>query len=645
MSRVEIITVILLCVECVFSNNEYRYEDYISTVPKEIEKSHSFIGPQDASSHKPISDEIIDYQKSFDYVIIGGGSAGAVVANRLSEDSDKSVLLLEAGGDETTFGNIPGTTIFLQAQEFNWNFNSTPQNSSCLAMINQECSYPRGKGLGGTSLINALVYSRGNKEDYENWEKLGNKGWGYNHVLHYFNKSQNCNIKGDAGYHGMGGYLNVEYHKPDSPQLNAFIEANKLLGQKVVDYNGESQIGVGKTQFNYINGKRQSTAKAFLHPVRSRSNLEILTNSYAVQVLIDAKSRSAYGVLFTHNGIMYKVLALSEIVLSAGVIGTPHLLMLSGIGPKNHLKSLGIPIIQNLPVGNYFYEHPAYHALHFSTNYTEPIKSMEEYVKDFMDGHGPYTIDANLQGIAFYKSKYNSDLHSQNPDIEILIQPSNNTGSFIQRVHHYDDHAFETIWKKIKPQHSFTLLCILLHPLSEGRIRLKSNDPYEYPLIDTQILSDDNGRDIAIMHEAIQIALELVQTEPFKKLNATLLDHPLPICVNKHKYLSQEYWYCQLRQLTFHLFHGTSTCRMGQEPLTSVVDHKLKVHGIQNLRVVDTSIFPTQVAGHTNAPAIMVAEKASDLIKRSASFLPFSSSRSCGSPTICSIFGLALSCV
>ncbi|KAK4887894.1 hypothetical protein RN001_004165 [Aquatica leii] len=615
MASIAIICIIFFCVHYASGAEQYTVDDYLKIISEELKKSSSSIGLQNAYSHKPLNNQVKDFG-AFSYIVIGGGSAGAVIASRLSENPKKLVLLLEAGGKETTFGNIPGLSVILQTQEYNWNYNTTPQTTSCLAMENQECAYPRGKGLGGSSLINALAYARGNREDYDNWENMGNTGWSYNDCLDYFKKAEHFNIPGDLEYHGRTGPLNVEHHKPDSPQLTAFLEANRHLGYEILDYNGESQIGASKTQFNYLKGKRLSTAKTYLYPVWWRKNLKVLTNAYVTKIITNRNKNKAEGVLFTYNGVLYKAYARSEVILSAGVIGSPQILMLSGIGPKSHLESLNIPVIQDLPVGNHFQEHPGYHALYFSSNYTEPTRSMETYINEFLNGTGPYTIDANLQGVGFYKIRdRRDDEKSGNPDFEILIQPSNNTGDIVKRVHHYGDVAFDTIWKNIDTKSAFTLLCVVLHPVSEGTVRLKSNDPYEYPLIDTQIFSDSEGRDIAVMYEAIQKALHLVKTEPFRKLNAKLYDLPLPVCKNNYTYLSKDYWYCQLRQLTFHLFHGIGTCRMGQDPATSVVDNELKVHGISKLRVVDASVFPSMIAGHTNAPVIMVAEKAADLIK------------------------------
>ncbi|KAK4887893.1 hypothetical protein RN001_004164 [Aquatica leii] len=613
-------THLIILLQQVSSHNYEEIKNYVSVIEEGIVKANSFILPEDASMHKPKDDIQKNYGRSYDYVIVGGGSAGAVIASRLSEDPEKSVLLLEAGGIENVFVNIPAMALFLQGHEFNWNYKTTPQRFACLGMINQECKYPRGKGLGGSSLINGLIYSRGNKDDYDNWQKMGNPGWSYKNVLPYFKKSENFTINGDLEYHETGGNLNVEYHKPSSPQLNAFLQANVELGYKIVDYNGKSQIGASKTQFNYIKGKRGSTAKVYLNPVLSRDNLDVLVNSYVTKVLIDKHSKKALGVIFSCNGTLYSVRANKEVILSAGVIGSPQILMLSGIGPKEHLKTLGIQLVNDLPVGNSFDDHAGYYGLHFSSNYTEPSKSTEMFVEQYLKGYGPYTIAANLQGIGFYKSKYNNNPNSQNPDFELLLQPSNNSNSYVQKVYHYTKSSYESTWGKMDPQQSFSIICIVLHPKSSGTIRLKSSDPFEYPLIDAQYLSDKDDQDIKVLYEATQLAIKLIETNAFKKINASVLELPISECTKNHQFLSKNYWYCHLRHFTSHVYHGSGTCKMGPNPIDSVVDHELKVHGVNNLRVVDASVFPTAVAGHNHAPVTMIAEKASDLIKNECKY-------------------------
>ncbi|KAF2895747.1 hypothetical protein ILUMI_10428 [Ignelater luminosus] len=571
-------------------------EYYINLINDEIARSHTHPKPTDSSEFKPNSLNVSVYG-FYDYIIVGAGSAGAVIASRLSEIPENHVLLLEAGGDESDFSNIPAMANYLVDLEFNWNYNTTRQTTACLAYTNQECRFHRGKALGGTSAINTLNYVRGNKEDYNSWFRQGNPGWSYKDVLPFFIKSENSCVDGDEGYHGKGGYLNVEYVKSESPQYTAFIEANLELGRNVVDYNGREQLGIAKMQVNTINGKRDSTNKAFLKPAEGRKNLKILPHSLVIKILIDFETKKAYGVLFSHGGQLYIAKAIKEVIISAGAVGSPQLLMLSGIGPRNHLRKLGIPAVHSLAVGNNLQEHVAYFGLQFVTNYTEPSATLRKMVEEYLNGYGPLTSATNSQAIGFFQTK----LAKVNgaPDIELLMVPS--------KV--MTDETYNS-----NPSNSFSIGVLLLHPKSHGEIRLKSNNPFEYPLIDPKPLTDPNNEDIETIYEGIKLALGIVDTKAFRKLNASLVYAPLPEC-RKYDYLSKDYWYCQIRQLSSLLFHPVGTCKMGPDPRKgAVVNHELKVHGIWNLRVADASVIPDIVSAHTNAACIMIGEKLSHMI-------------------------------
>ncbi|KAH0817401.1 hypothetical protein GEV33_005390 [Tenebrio molitor] len=297
----------------------------------------------------------------YDFVVVGGGSAGAVVASRLSEISNWTVLLLEAGGDENEISDIPAMSGYTQMSQFDWMYQTSPPGDSqyCLAMIGDRCNWPRGKVLGGSSVLNAMIYVRGNKHDYDQWESLGNPGWSYNDVLPYFMKSEdNRNpYLAKTNYHNKGGYLTVQESPWRTPLSIAFLQAGKELGYEIRDCNGEKQTGFMLSQGTIRRGSRCSTAKAFLRPVRTRPNLHIAMYSQTTKVMIDPKTKTAYGVKFVRNNRPQTVRARREVILSAGAIGTPHLLMLSGVGEKSHLESFKIPVMSDLKVGYNLQDH------------------------------------------------------------------------------------------------------------------------------------------------------------------------------------------------------------------------------------------------------------------------------------------------
>lgn len=485
-------------------------------------------------------------------------------------------------------------------------------------MVNRVCLYPRGKGVGGSTLINGLVYARGHKSDFEEWARLvGDKRWAYDSVLNYFKKSENFVHRDprapyEPRYHGEGGFLRVEYHLPRSPQLNAFLEAHKEIGLDVVDYNA-NKLGASPAQLNTINGKRFDNGKAFLDSVRYRSNLEVLTGSYVTKIRINKDTRSAVGVEFSLNGKNYFVKVVKEVILSAGAFGSPQILMLSGIGPKKHLEQLGIQIITDLEVGSTLLDNSAFYGLNFDTNYTEPIKPLRNYINEYLSGVGPLTVPGSNQGVGFYESYYTRG--SGIPDIELMMIPANATTQFSQKSFGLTDQTYEDLWKFINVPQTFILYVVNLHAKSVGTVRLKSKNPYDYPLINSNFLSDPENRDINVLYEGIQLALQLVQTKAFKAMNTRLQGGPLRAC-SLYQYLSKEYWYCALRQLTVDLYHPLGSCPMGTDPKKgAVVNSKLKVFGINNLRVADASVFPVVLAGHPNAPTVMVGEQLADLIK------------------------------
>lgn len=487
-------------------------------------------------------------------------------------------------------------------------------------MVDQRCPLPRGKGYGGTTLINGLAYVRGNPIDYERWEAIGNPGWGYDAVLPYFKKSEDFHKTDDLAtvdydYHGEGGYLNVEYHAPRSPHLEAFLAGNQLMGYNQTDYNSPQEIGCSPAQLNTKHGRRHDGGTAFIDPVKDRPNLTLLTNSYAIKIEIDPESKRATGVLFARGNKLYRVKANLEVIVCAGAFQSPHLLMHSGIGPSSHLESLGIPVILDLEVGTTLRDQSQYYGLVFSSNVSVPKYTQQQQIRMFVDGNGPLAINGPNEGLGFIQTSY--ETIPNYPDIEYLITPPVATSPYYQRLFRWNNQTLDEVYGGINANlySSFVMYLINLHQESVGTVRLKSSSPYDYPLIDTNFLSDPKGRDIGTLYEGIQYILKLIETEPFRKMNTRLQTKPLSAC-SKHRTYSKAYWYCALRQLTVNVYHPMSTCSMGPDPAAgAVVDYRGIVHGMQNLRVADASVIPLTTSGHPNAVCVLIGEKISDQIK------------------------------
>ncbi|KAK5644052.1 hypothetical protein RI129_007897 [Pyrocoelia pectoralis] len=592
------------------SENEKKIDHLLEVMEEGISRSYKI--PRISNSYKfiPASKNYIDYG-TYDNIIVGAGSAGAVIANRLSEDKWRRILLLEAGGNSSILSEIPGMMLYVVGLEENWNYFSVPVSTSCLGMKGQQCAIPRGKGLGGSSTINALMFTRGNKRDYNKWAAQGNYGWSYKDVLPYFKKSENF-VGPLSEYRGKNGYLNIEV-AASNLQTEMFFEANRELGRKeLTDYNGKDQIGFGRLQLNTFRGSRHSTSRAFLLPILNRSNLETLTDSFVIKILI-SRNKRAFGVLFSRNGKLYVAKSRKDIVISAGSINSPQLLMLSGIGPKDHLKELGIRVVQDLPVGKHLEDHPIYSYLEFLTNFTVPEQSTEELLQGYLNSDGSLSNPFNVQGMVFTETKLSTE--SGYPDVEFATTPSINKIRATDKYWNLNQESIDAVNRIDEPNRTVTYYVVGLHPKSRGFLRLKSADPFEYPLINLNLLSDEGNEDIELMYQGIQMMLELLNTEALKRIDVKLKDSTHPACKSL-EYLSRDYWYCQLRYLAASLFHPIATCKMGPHPKRgAVVSPELKVFGITNLRVADASVMPSSISGHTNAPTIMIAEKAADLIR------------------------------
>lgn len=514
----------------------------------------------------------MDNQNRFDYIVVGAGSAGCVIANRLSEDRGTKVLLLEAGGPDTKPEiHDAANFVSLWGTEVDWGYQTEPEPG----LYNRQLSWPRGKVLGGSSSINALLYVRGNRRDYDQWARLGSDGWNYENILPYFIKSENYD-GGASDYHGVGGPLNIKQKLADDshPVEIAFIEAGTEhgFGGPVWDFNGEQQEnGVGFHQVTVNpDGTRCSTAKAFLTPIVGRGNLIIETDAHTTRLLIE--NGRAVGVEYVQDGQNRQAYADNEVILSAGAVDSPKLLMLSGIGPADTLQSHGIDVVLDLPgVGQNLQDHLLLGvAFRSKQNYTERSIFVGEA------GLFTYVLADEASGGPDLQYHFFRDFHLGPAE---LVSDMNAPG--------------------------FTFLPTLLKPESTGHITLRSASPFDPPQINGNYLSEVN--DLKVLVEGIKFARELVQLPAFEPFRG---EEMAPGPSSKTIADLCEY----IRRYATTVFHPVGTCKMGVDEL-AVVDPRLRVHGIDGLRVADASIMPKIVSGNTNAACIMIGEVASDMIK------------------------------
>ncbi|XP_001946107.1 glucose dehydrogenase [FAD, quinone] [Acyrthosiphon pisum] len=569
------------------------------------------------------SHETVNQAKVFpeyDFIVVGAGSAGSVVASRLSEVKQWQVLLIEAGQHASHFMDVPLAAPFLQFSSINWKYRTVPMNNSCLGMEGNRCKFPRGKVMGGSSVLNYMIYTRGNIKDYDNWADMGNTGWDYNSVLKYFIKSENANLsQADPGYHGKNGLLSVSDVPYRTPIAKAFVEAGSQIGLPVVDVNGEKQVGINYIQATMKNGRRWSTNTAFLFPAKKRPNLHVKKQSMVTRILIDELSNKAIGVEFVSNRKKHRVFVRKEVIVSGGAINTPQLLMLSGIGPKQHLADIRIPLVKDLPVGENLMDHVSLGSLVVSINESISItlkNSLEDpyAMNDYLRyGSGLDTVPGGAEALAFVDvdKPGSGDGH---PNLELLlISGTYSADKMMPKLCGMRADLYDAVYRATEGMDGFTVFPMVMRPKSRGRVWLRDADPSHHPLIDPNYFADEADLDVIVA--GVRLVQQMLRTGPMRSLNATVLETPLPGCV-QHVFDTDAYWKCAARQISFTIYHLSGTCKMGPatDP-TSVVDPRLRVHGISGLRVVDASIMPEVPAAHTNAPTIMIAEKASDMIK------------------------------
>ncbi|KAG8175260.1 hypothetical protein JTE90_020793 [Oedothorax gibbosus] len=558
--------------------------------------------------HAPRTTDV--FANEYDYVIVGAGSAGSVVASRLSEVPCVSVLLLEAGKSPPLLTEVPGIRNNFWFTDIDWAYKTVPQKHSGFGLMDNQVIWPGGKGLGGSSMMNGMVYVRGNKKNYDDWARQGAVGWSYSDVKPYFLKLEDNRDSEflKNGYHVVGGPISVEKGRYEAEIKKPLIEAGKLLGYKLGDPNGRRQTGFYDTQGTLRNGQRCSTAKGYLVPAENRTNLHIVTIAYVKKILIE--EGRAVGVQFDHCGLTRTVRAGKEVILSAGAVNSAQLLMLSGIGPRKHLEDLDIPVVADLPVGNNLQDHLCV-PVHFEIdpNITSVQKKVmsRKSAEDYIDNRTG--IFAAFSQIVVFGNAKRPSVAVDNPDFELLFYES--TSRSVKVNYGLKPEVYDQMFRPFENSTMCTCLATIMTSHSKGTVRLQSYDPYDMPLIDPNYYGDT--KDLKNVVAGMKACIKIVSSAPMKKLKAKVQFGSVPGC---EKLSGDPYLECVARTIIITNHHPVGTAKMGNpsDPCT-VVDPQLRVKSVDNLRVVDASIMPIIPWGNTNTPTIMVAEKASDIIK------------------------------
>ncbi len=513
----------------------------------------------------------------FDYIVVGAGSAGCVLAARLSEDPDVRVALLEAGSEDSQPEiHIPAAFPALFKSSWDWDLLGEPEPG----LNNRRLYLPRGRMLGGSSSINAMIYIRGNRADYDGWARAGCEGWSYDDVLPYFKRSED-NERGEDSYHGAGGPLSVSDSRSMHPLVDTMLKAARQAGHEHnPDFNGARQEGVGRFQLTQRDGLRCSTADAFLRPAQDRPNLEVIPRAMALRIVFEG--HRAVGVALARDGQVQDLRAQREVIVSAGAYQSPVLLMLSGIGPEDQLTPFGIEILEALPVGEGLQDHCMAQVNYLTDEQSLFMATTPENFALLEQGRGPLTSNIP-EAAGFVRTRPGLDA----PDMEFHFAPS----------------MFFDEGLTAPSDHGYCFGPVVINPTSRGRVMLRAPLPDSKPRVLCNFLTTEEDR--RCMIAGMRMALEIAEQAPLRAVQRDSFSVP--------ESDSDEDLLAFARRAGQTVYHATSTCAMG-----SVVDSELRVYGFEGLRVVDASVMPQITRGNTNAPTIMIAERGADLIRQAA---------------------------